>query len=552
MYKKKPLLFDSDSLKNFHKRIFFSILVFLFFFFSVFYRVSFIIISSYFDDSSPYKLVKEEIRGNIYDRNGIVLAASVDSKSLSAKPNLINNIDILSNKLENILNIDRDIIKNKLKSKKNFVWLKRNITPYEHQRIIDIGEINLEFHTESKRIYPFKNISSHVVGFVNIDQIGQRGIERYFNKSLSNSKNVTLSLDINLQQLVRKNLIETINSFKAESGLAVVMDISNGEILSSVSYPDFDPNNNNSFNEINLINRVIQSNYEMGSTFKPITVVNGYDYGIINPNMVFDVKKSIKGVKDHDKYKDNGLYDVEKIVVESSNIGTAHIALKIGKKNQKEFLDRLGFFKKIETELFEVEKPLGNPNNWKEHETTRIGFGHSFSVTPLHLVKAYASLANNGYVVNPTFVLHSEKKPNQNILLKKESSNYFLSLLDAVITKTKFTGPRVKIDGYKIGGKTGTSELLNPKGGYYKDRNRTSFIGIFPINNPRYVVYTAIKYPKKPIDSNQRMTGAVVNAPLVKKIIFEMIKILNLPSYRHDNLIKANLKQIYKSNYAFL
>ena len=130
-----------DSLKNFHKRIFFSILVFLFFFFSVFYRISFITISSYFDVSSPFKLVKEEIRGNIYDRNGIVLAASVDSKSLSAKPNLINNIDILSNKLEDILNIDKDIIKDKLKSKKNFVWLKRNITPYEHQRIIDIGEI---------------------------------------------------------------------------------------------------------------------------------------------------------------------------------------------------------------------------------------------------------------------------------------------------------------------------------------------------------------------------------------------------------------------------
>ena len=149
-------------------------------------------------------------------------------------------------------------------------------------------------------------------------------------------------------------------------------------------------------------------------------------------------------------------------------------------------------------------------------------------------------------------MLDAKKNLDQNILLKKESSDYFLSLLNAVITKTKFTGPRVKIDGYNIGGKTGTSELLNPKGGYYKDRNRTSFIGVFPINNPRYVVYTAIKYPKKPSDSKQRMTGAVVNAPLVKNIIFEMIKILNLPSYRHDNLIKADIKQFYKSHYVFL
>ena len=137
-------------------------------------------------------------------------------------------------------------------------------------------------------------------------------------------------------------------------------------------------------------------------------------------------------------------------------------------------------------------------------------------------------------------------------MFKKETSDYFLNLLNAVITKTVFTGPRVKIEGYMIGGKTGTSELLNPNGGYYKDRNLTSFIGIFPINNPRYVVYTAIKYPKKTSDSSQRMTGAVVNAPLVKKIIFEMIKILNLPSYRHDNLIKAYSKQIQESTYAFL
>ena len=390
------------------------------------------------------------------------------------------------------------------------------------------------------------------MGFVDIDHIGQKGIERYFDKDLLNSEDITLSIDINLQQSIRKNLIETIDFYKAESGLAIIVDISNGEVLSSVSYPDFNPNDNNSFKEFNLINRVIQSNYEMGSTFKPITVVNGYDYGIINPEMVFDVKKSVKGVRDHETYKDNGLYDVETIVVRSSNIGTAQIALKIGKKNQKDFFKKLGFFEKVNTELIEVEKPLGNPNNWKEHETTRIGFGHSFSITPLHLVKAYASLANSGNLVNPTFVKKIKKKPTKNILLKKESSEYFLSLLKAVITKTQFTGPRVRIDGYNIGGKTGTSELIDPRGGYYKDRNRTSFIGVFPINNPRYVIYTAVKYPQQPSDSKQKMTGAVVNAPLVKKIIFEMIKILNLPSYRQNELIKADIKQIHKTGYAFL
>ena len=551
MNRNKPFLFDSDSLKNFHKRIFFSILVFIFFFSSAFYRISYISISSYFDDRSKIISKQNITRGNIYDRNGLVLAATVNSKSLYAEAHLIDNVDLLSNKLEKILNIDKKIIKRKLSSRKPFVYLKRIITPLEHQKIIDIGEIHLKFEKGKKRVYPYENSTSHLVGFVDIDQNGQRGVERFYNDSLLSSKDIILSVDINLQQSIRKNLIETIKYYEGESGLALVLDISNGEILSSVSYPDFNPNNKD-FNENNLINRVIQSNYEMGSTFKPLTAANGFDYDVINSEMIFDIKKNVKGVKDYDTYKENGLYNVEKIVVESSNIGSAQIALKIGKDFQKDFLNKLGFFEKIDIESFEAEKPLANPNNWGSHATTRIGFGHSFSITPLHLVKAYATLANEGYIVNPTFVLNKKTKLDKNILFKKETSDYFLNLLNAVITKTKFTGPRVKIDGYMIGGKTGTSELLNPKGGYFKDRNRTSFIGVFPIKNPRYIVYTAIKYPKKPKNSNQRMTGAVVNAPLVKKIILEMIKILNIPPYQKYNLLKADIKKIYKSDYAFL
>ena len=551
MNKNKPFLFDSDSLKNFHKRIFFSVLIFSFFFSSAFCRITYISISSYFDDSSKIIIKQDIIRGNIYDRNGLVLAATVNSKSLYAEANRINNVDLLSKKLEKILNIDKKIIKRKLSSRKNFIYLKRNITPIEHQKIIDLGEIHLKFENEKKRVYPYDNAISHLVGFVNIDQKGQTGIERFYDKSLLYSNDIVLSLDINLQQSIRRNLIQTVKHYEAESGLALVLDITNGEILSSVSYPDFNPNNKD-FNENNLINRVIQSNFEMGSTFKPLTAANGFDYDVINSEMIFDIKESVKGVRDHAPYKEDGLYNVEKIVVESSNIGAAQIALKIGKDSQKDFLNKLGFFKKVDVESFEAEQPLANPNNWGLHETTRIGFGHSFSITPLHLVKAYATLANNGYTVNPTFILNKKTKIEKNILFKKETSEYFLNLLNAVITKTAFTGPRVKIDGYMIGGKTGTSELLNPSGRYYKDRNMTSFIGAFPINNPRYIVYTAIEYPKKPKNTKQRMTGAVVNAPLVKKIIIEMIKILNIPPYKEYNLLKADIKKFYISDHAFL
>ena len=551
MIKNKNVLFDSDSLKNFHKRIFFSILVFIFFFASIFYRISYISTSSFFDQPSNNSIKQDIVRGNIYDRNGTILAATVNSNSLYAEADKLDNANILSEKLEKILKIDRNILHKKLSSGKKFIYLKRNITPIEHQEIIDLGIIHLKFEKEKKRIYPFNSIVSHLVGFVDIDQNGQKGIERFYNKLLKSSSDIHLSIDLNLQESVRSQLIETINFYRAESGLALVLDISNGEVLSSVSYPDFNPNNRN-LNENNLINRVIQSNYEMGSTFKPLTAANGFDYGIINPDMIFNIRNSVKGVQDYDTFKDDGLYNVERIVVESSNIGTAQIALKIGKNNQKDFLKKLGFFEKLDIELLEAEKPIANPNYWGDHATSRIGFGHGFSITPLHLVRAYAILANQGNIVNPTFILNKINNSKQNILKKKETSDYFLNLLNAVITKTKFTGPRVKIDGYMIGGKTGTSELLDPNGGYYKDRNRTSFIGVFPINNPKYVIYTAVKYPKKPEGSKQRMTGAVVNAPLVKNIIKEMIKILNLPPSMKKGILKADIKNLYEYNYAFL
>ena len=257
---KKPFLFDSDSLKNVHRRIFFSVLVFCFCFTSAFITITYISASSHFDEPSKITINHNLNRGNIYDRNGLILAATINSKSLYAQANLINNIDILSKKLENIININEDIIKNKLSSKKKFIYLKRNISPLEHQKIIDLGEIHLKFEDHKKRLYPYKNNTSHIVGFVNIDQSGQTGIERFYDKTLLSSNDIHLSIDINLQQSIRSNLIKTVKHYQAESGLALALDISTGEVLSSVSYPDFNPNNKN-FNDNNLINRVIQSYY---------------------------------------------------------------------------------------------------------------------------------------------------------------------------------------------------------------------------------------------------------------------------------------------------
>ena len=544
--KKKIKLFDTDSLKSLHKRVFFSITIFIFIYFISVYRISNIMLFSQDIDTNLEKNVNFE-RGNIYDHNGIILATSIDSISLSVNPTKIKDIKLLSNKLSKILQVDSYQLEKKLNSQKNFVWVKRNITPIEYQKIVNLGEINLQTHKEQKRIYPYKNSASHLVGYVDVDLNGQSGIERFFNNELKISKDIYLSIDINLQQSVRKNLVSTISKYDAESGLAIIMDISNGNILSSVSLPDFNPENKDEYSKENLINRVFQSNYEMGSTFKPITATMGFDLDIIKPEMKFDVKKNFKGISDHDKYKNDGIYDVEKIIVESSNIGSAQIATLIGKKNQKKFFDKLGFNKRINIENNEAAKPLGNKNNWGPIETATIGFGHGFSITPLHLVKAYATLANNGYEVFPTLISEKEINIENKILHKISSSQFFLNLLNSVVMKTDYTGPRVKIDGYNVGGKTGTSELLNPDGGYFKDRNLTSFIGVFPIDNPQYIIYTAIHYPKKEKGTNQRMTGARVNAPLVKNIIIDMIKLYNIPKLIINEYQKVDTKFTYKN-----
>ena len=537
-------LFDSDSLNFVRKRVFFSITVFIFLFLISIYRISDIMLFA--NNISQEKLVSQnELRGNIYDRNGNILATSIESISLSINPQKIKNKEFLSSKLSKILDLESKIINNKLLANKKFVWLKRNITPIEYQNIINLGEINIRSHKEYKRIYPFRNVSSHIVGHVNIDQKGLSGIERFYDNDLSNSNDIILTIDINLQQLVRKNLVNAIDKYKAESGLAIILDIENSNILSSISLPDFNPENKKTYKENNLINRVFQSNYEMGSTFKPITATIGFDLGLINSEMTFNVKKKYLNISDYDQYKDDGNYNVEKIVVESSNIGTAQIATMIGKKNQIDFFEKIGFDKKINVENMEVANPLGNKNNWGKLETATIGFGHGFSVTPLHLVKAYATLAKNGYEVNPTLILNKTSK-SKKILNNESSSKFFLNLLKAVVYKTEYTGPRVKIDGYEIGGKTGTSELLNPKGGYYKDRNLTSFIGVFPINDPKYIIYTALEYPKKEKGTNQKMTGARVNAPLVREIILDIINLFNIPRNVKNELLKVDTNFTYR------
>tara|TARA_Y100000590_G_scaffold425270_1_gene533079 strand:- start:2761 stop:4419 length:1659 start_codon:yes stop_codon:yes gene_type:complete len=544
---KKFYFFDSDALKNFHKRVFFSITIFIFVYLIAFYRIIDIMIID--KNQNFIKHLKPIIeRGNIYDRNNNLLSATIKSNALSARPKDIKNKLILSKKLSSIISMPEEEILDLLNKNKDFVWIKRNISPKEHQLIINIGEVGLQTQhkqdEELYRIYPYRNTASHVIGYINTDGIGQSGIERGLNNTLSQGNDVYLSIDINLQQAIRNELLYTLKKFSADSGFTTILDIETGEILAMNSLPDFNPNDRKTLIDKNIFNQAIEGNYEMGSVIKPITIAMGVDKGIINPDMVFDVSKPISGIKDFKPH--NGKYNVKEIIVNSSNIGTAQIANKIGKKNQINFFKKIGFFDKINTEIFETALPLGNKNNWGDHETMRIGYGYAFSITPLHLVMAYASLSNQGKKVYPTFLKDNKIFKNSE-LIQDFTSSYFNKLLRAVILETKVTGKKVKIEGYEIGGKTGTANLLNKFGNYEEGKNLTSFIAVFPISQPKYVVLASIANPKKDSEMQYKLTGATVAAPLVKKIIKRMIEILDIAPMNMKEILKADISSNYKS-----
>ena len=545
MLNSKFRIFDSESLKNIHQRVFFSIVVFIIFYSLIFFQIfNIMIFSKYFNKELSNNIIQVkqiDNRGKILDRNGILLASTIKSYSLFVNPKKIKEIDILTKKLATIFDISQEKIKSKLSKDTNFVWIKRNITPREHQEIINLGEIELKTINENLRIYPYREIMSHIVGFSSIDGKGLSGIERGLQNKLELGENVKLSLDVRIQDSTRNELIKTIKKFSAQSGSAIVMEIDSGEILSLVNYPDFDPNQNDKLLTKNYFNNATQGVYEMGSTFKPITMAIGLDKNIVDLDMLFDVSQPIKlgkkyTINDFTPYK--GKLDIKGIIVKSSNIGTAKIAKKIGKKNQEEYFERLGFFEKIDLELHETQKPL-RPNHWKLIETMTIGYGHGFAVTPLHLCKAYASLVNGGFRVNPTLLKNKNQKGLERII-KSSTSELIKNLLRAVIIETKYTGPNARIDGYELGGKTGTAELLR-NGSYNSDLNLALFISVFPISNPKYLVFAMVMDPKKIEETYFNNTGGWVAAPLVKNIILEIIRILNIPPHINLNSLKAKI-----------
>ncbi len=380
------------------------------------------------------------------------------------------------------------------------------------------------FLREERRVYPQGSLTAHVVGFTDIDRQGLAGVEQSFDLELqaradADEAPLNLSLDIRFQQIVREELTATINKFHAIGGTGIVLDVDTGEVLAMVSLPDFDSNHAGDAAEETRFNRATLGVYEVGSIFKVFTAAMALDAGVVNMASGYDASEPLRvsryTIRDY-KPKNRWL-SLPEILVYSSNIGAAKMALDVGAERQQAFLRRIGLMTPSQLELPGNAPPMA-PSPWREINTMTIGFGHGLAVAPIQVASAIAAMVNGGTLYQPTILEWSAEQPPPGIqVIDAETSDVVRLLMHLVVRYG--SGRKSQVDGYLIGGKTGTAEKLDANGGYDEDNLLSSFVSAFPIDNPRYVVLAMIDEPQGIEESYGYATGGWTAAPTVGRII---------------------------------
>ncbi|MBX9635215.1 MAG: penicillin-binding protein 2, partial [Magnetospirillum sp.] len=453
-------------------------------------------------------------RTDITDRNGVILATSLPTVSLYAKAHEILDAAEAADKLVVVLpDLNKADVQAKLAGGKQFVWLRRNLTPRQQYDVNALGIPGLYFEKGERRVYPHGNLAAHIVGMTDIDNKGIAGIEKRFDEALRTGTDpVKLSIDIRLQTVVRNELLRSMAEFRALGALGMVLDVHTGEMVAMVSLPDFDPNDPPAGQSDALFNRATKGAYEMGSTMKLFNTAMAIESGKFNINSSIDCTKPLvfAGHTIHDDHPMNRWASVAEILVHSSNIGSARMALEAGTDFQRAFMGRIGMLHTPAIELPEVGGPLV-PNPWREINTVTISFGHGLSVTPLQLVQGTSALVNGG-VFHPMTLL--AKNDNQPIpgerVIKTKTSDQVRNLMRMVVTEG--TGKKADVAGYEVGGKTGTAEKA-VNGSYKKKAVLSSFVAAFPMDNPRYVVLASIDEPQGTKETFGFITAGWTAAP---------------------------------------
>lgn len=473
-------------------------------------------------------------RQPIVDRNGNILATNLKIASLYADPRKVLNAQRAATQLAQALpELSAGEVQAKLSSGKSFVWLKRGLTPREQYEVNRLGIPGLYFHSEQRRVYPQGPLAVHVLGYTDIDGKGISGIEQYFDEQLRDPSRtgdpLELSIDIRVQHIVRDEVAKTVEFFNAIGGGAIVLDIHTGEVLSLVSLPDFDPAAPGTATKESLFNRITLGVYEMGSTMKTLNTAMALDYGTVKLSSGYDASRPIQisRFQIRDDHPKNRWLSVPEIFMYSSNIGSAKMAVDVGPERQREFMQRMGMLNKPTIELPEIGAPLV-PRNWKTVETMTISFGHGLSVTPLQLATATAAIINGGVLHPPTLVKRPPGLPAPGRqVIRREVSDIMRKLMLLVVEDG--TGKKAGVEGYLVGGKTGSSEKVNERGGYNRKANFNTFVAGFPMHNPRYIVQVMIDEPKGNKSTYGFATAGWTAAPAAGRIISRIAPLLGVP-----------------------
>ena len=481
-------------------------------------------------------------RPDILDRNGQILATDVKTPSLFAEPRKIIDVDEAVELLTAVLpDLDANEVRERLSSKRGFVWLKREITPKQQQEIHRLGIPGVGFLTENKRVYPNGPVVSHEIGHVNIDNQGIAGIEKWLDgqglaalhmAGLATDRlqrPVQLALDLRVQFALREELVAAREKFKAMASAGVIADVNTGEIVALVSEPDYDPNNPREANDPTRINRLTTGVYEMGSSFKSFTLAMALDSGKVTLDSKFDARGDLHYGKFtiHDYHAQHRILSVPEIFTYSSNIGSARMALSLGVDYHKAFLKKLGQLDRLRTELPESAEPLV-PKHWGELNTVTIAFGQGLSVAPLQAVMGIAALVNGGKLIPPTFLKRDQAEADRlaTRVIKPETSDKMRYLMRLNVEKG--TATRANVPGYYVGGKTGTSEKV-VGGRYSKTKVLTSFTAIMPADKPQYLLLIMIDEPQGLAETHGFATSGWNAVPVGAKVIERVAPLLDIP-----------------------
>lgn len=476
-------------------------------------------------------------RADIVDRNGVILATNLKSPSLAVvRKNLKTAPEELAAELSSILpELSYDDALEILNTERKHHWVKRNLTPRQLFEIRKIGDPGLVTSDAEKRIYPHGRLASHVLGSVDFDNKPSSGVELYFNERLANpeysEQPLELSLDLRLQHILNQELSTTMEKFSAIGAAGIIMDVTTGEVLALTSLPDFDPNDTNGPQSLSQMNKILQGVYELGSGFKTFTIAAGIEYDVVGLSDGYDATKPVRigGFTIRDDHPKERWLNIPEIFAYSSNIGTLKLAEDIGVERQKEFFEKLGLFRRAEIEINEKSSPL-LPNQWGPTELATTSYGHGIAVTPLHMASGVSAMVNGGRL-NPATLLRKDAQSTNEVIsvssvdnpdkngtqvISAKTSEVMRNMLHLVVEHG--TGKNAKVDGYLIGGKTGTANKV-VDGKYDRKAVISSFISVFPIDKPKYLVFAMLDEPKGIKETFNLRTAGMTAAPLVGNIM---------------------------------